>query len=240
MFALASFVRSRRHVLVVVTQLGIGLAIAAVSVIAAAVRGHLELHEPIGSLLALPLVMMFFAALGLRSAFTIPTDFEANWPFRIAGAHVDDAAAGARRAMMATAVLPIVGAAFATGLALGWSIGTTLATALFETLAGALLIECATYGWHGVPFARERVLSSQSLKWRGLIMVVPLFLFAFTGASAQAAALHSPRVAAWYVFVMAALAFAVHRASVRESTRQGLVFDDEGESLALLNLSNAL
>lgn len=239
-FVIASFTRSRRHVLVVITQLGIGLAIAAVSVIAATVRRTLELHEPAAYLLAVPLVLMFFSALGLRAAYMIPIELDANWPFRLVRMHVTRAAAAARHGMLAMSVLPVALLAGAAALALGWPARTAASAALLDMLAGTLLVECVTYGWHAVPFAREHALSGQSLKWRGLIMVVPLFLFAFLNARAQLLALGSARAAAWYVAVMAGLAIAVRRLSARESMRHELTFDDDGDSLAVLNLSNAL
>jgi hypothetical protein len=241
MFVLTSFTRNRRHMLVVVTQLGIGLAIAAISIVAATVRRTLDLHQPAHSLLSVPLVLMFFSALGLRSAFLIPIEFEANWPFRIAAADVARTADATRRAMLALAVLPMACLASVAGLAVGWPPSTALSAGLLDLVAGTLLVECVAYGWHAIPFAREHVMSSQSLKWRGLIMVVPLSVFAFAGARAQMSALQSPRAAAWYVAVMAGLTLLVHRLSARESERHGIAFDDDGaESLAVLNLSNAL
>ncbi|HVZ24151.1 MAG TPA: hypothetical protein VG871_23930, partial [Vicinamibacterales bacterium] len=200
----------------------------------------LDLGVPSRALLAVPLVLMFFCALGLRSAFAVPTDFDANWPFRIADRYTGHAATAARRAMVVLVVAPVSLLFFAAALAIGWSSGVAAAASLFDLLAGALLVECVLYGWHAVPFAKERALSNQSLKWRGLVMVVPLAAFAFGGGAAQMAALSSPRAAAWYAFVVAGLALAVHRASARETARHALAFDDEGaDSLAMLNLSNA-
>jgi hypothetical protein len=228
-------------VLVVITQLGIGLAIAAVSVIAATVRRTLDLHEPAAYLLSVPLVLMFFAALGLRSAYMIPIELDANWPFRVVRMQVTRAAAAARRGMFAITVLPVAFLACTAGLVLGWPARTAASAGLLDILAGALLVECVTYGWRAVPFAREHALSGQSLKWRGLIMVVPLFFFAFVNGRAQLLALGSPRAAAWYVAIIAGLAIAAHRLSVRESASHELTFDDDGgDALALLNLSNAL
>ncbi|HVZ21013.1 MAG TPA: hypothetical protein VG871_08125, partial [Vicinamibacterales bacterium] len=59
MFVVASFTRSRRHVIVLVRQLGIGIAIGSVSLIAATIHRTLDLDVPSRSLLAVPLVLMF-------------------------------------------------------------------------------------------------------------------------------------------------------------------------------------
>ena len=50
-------------------------------------RGARDLRastHPASWVLALPLVFMFFSVLGLRASFRIPTEIEANWPFRLA------------------------------------------------------------------------------------------------------------------------------------------------------------
>ena len=240
-FVLASFTRSRRHALIVVTQLGVGIAIAAVSVISATVRRAIDPHQPATYLLAVPLVLIFFVALGVRSAFTLPLELEANWPFRLVGTDVLTAAAATRAAMMALGVLPLTALGCAAFLVLGWPPATVAAAGLLDVVAGVLLVECVAYGWHAVPFAREHVFASQSLKWRGLIMVVPLIVFAFVNARIQLVAIDSPRAAAWYVALVSGLTLGVRELSHRESTRHGIVFDDEpADALAVLNLSNAL
>src|SRR4030095_11547954 len=136
-FTLATFTRSRRHVFVVLTYIGIGVALAAVSVVAATVRRTLVLDQPAPYLLALPLVMMFFTAIGLRVAFGIPVDIDANWIFRQCDTGVRHAANGARRALLTVAVYPIAAAAMATAWGLGWDAGVALRVGMFGVGGGA-------------------------------------------------------------------------------------------------------
>src|SRR5258706_14172884 len=82
-FAIASLLRSRRHRLIVTAYTGLAIAIGTMSVLAGSIPGTIPLGHPRGSLPSMPLVLPFFVSLGLRTAFTIPTDIDANWLFRL-------------------------------------------------------------------------------------------------------------------------------------------------------------
>ena len=239
-FTLATFTRSRRHVFVVLTYIGVGVSLAAVGVVAATVRRTLVLDQPAAYLLALPLVLMFFAALGLRVAFGIPVDIDANWIFRQCDAHVRHAASGARGALLAVAVYPIAAAATATAWLLGWGAGVAVTVGTFEVVAGALLVEAVTYGWHTIPFARAYAPAVETLKSRALVVLIPLNLFAYRGADAQMAALGSTRAMVIYLAVVVVASILVGGASRRESSRVGLRFErDREDGMAVLSLSDA-
>jgi hypothetical protein len=239
-FTIASFTRSRRHAFVLLSYLGVAAGLGAVSIIAATVRHTLSVERPAASLLSLPLVIMFFSVLGLRASFGIATDFDANWPFRLCHTRVRQAAAGARLAMLVLAVCPIAIAAGVAASVLGWDARIAAQVALFDLLAGVLLVELLTFGWHAVPFARAYEPAVQTLKWRGPAMLIPLNLFAFRGADLQLATLQSLRALAIYIAMVVITVALVRLASSRESTRQGLSFETEGDDrLAVLNLSES-
>jgi hypothetical protein len=239
-FALGSFTRSRRHIFVLVTYLGIAVALGAVSVVAATVRRTLVLDEPAAYLVALPLVIMFFAVLGVRTAFGIPVDIDASWPFKVCGTRVRDAAAGARGALLALVVYPVAALHAVVALLLGWEGDVAARLALFDVLSGALLVHCVTYGWNTVPFARTYSPAVETLKSRALVILVPLNLFAFRGADAQIAALRSMRATLIYVAAVAVACVVVALFSRQHSTRRGLAYEREAEgSMALLGLSEA-
>jgi hypothetical protein len=237
-FTLATLTRSRRHVFVVLTYIGVGVAIAAVSVIAATVRRTLVLDEPAAYLLALPLVLMFFTAVGLRVAFGIPLEIDANWIFLVCGARVRHAASGARAALRALAVYPIALAAAVFAWLFEWSAAVAATVGLFELAAGVLLVEAVTYGWHTIPFARTYAPAVETLKSRALVIIVPLNLFAFRGADLQMAALRSAHGRLLYVTVVAIACVAVGIASRHASSQRGLTYEREPEgALSLLGLS---
>jgi hypothetical protein len=224
----------------VLTYIGVGVALAAVSVVAATVKRSLVLDQPAAYLLALPLVLMFFTALGLRVAFGIPVDIEANWIFRQCDTGVRYAASGARSALLTVAVYPLAAAAMATAWVLGWDATVALTVGMFDVVAGALLVEAITYGWHTIPFARTYAPAVETLKSRALVILIPLNLFAYRGADAQMAALGSARAMLVYLFVVVVTTILVGIASRRESVRMGLRFEREHEDgLAVLGLSEA-
>ena len=83
-FAVASLLRSRRHLLVLATYLGVAIAICDRQHPDLKVRhASRMLDTPREWVLALPLVFLFFLVIGLRASFRIPTEIEANWPFRL-------------------------------------------------------------------------------------------------------------------------------------------------------------
>ena len=82
----AASTRSRRHLLILATYLGLGVALAGTRVLSASIRGRAQpLDQPVDYLLVVPLVLTFFLVLGVRAAFAVPTDVPANWMFRVVG-----------------------------------------------------------------------------------------------------------------------------------------------------------
>ncbi len=108
LFAIASLVRSRRHAVHLGTYAGLAVAAALVGIATSSIRGSLTLATPHAALLALPLVFMFFAILGLRSACAIPVDLEANWPLRLRQPTVRASLNAMRLVLLTLAVLPPV------------------------------------------------------------------------------------------------------------------------------------
>jgi hypothetical protein len=239
-FTLGTFTRSRRHVFVLLTYLGFAVGVAAINVIAATVRHQMVLTAPSARMMALPLVLIFFAVLGLRTAFNIPVEYDANWPFRLVGTRVTDASRAARAAMFALAVLPVAAAAGALAWALGWGAQSAMRLMAFDLVAGVLLIQAVTFGWRIVPFTRAHVPAVQNVRSRALVVLVPLYVFAYRGADLQLAALPTSRGAFIYLVAFVTACAIVGALSGRESLRQGLTFEHEqGEALTTLSLSEA-
>ena len=240
-FTIASFTRSRRHVFVLLGYLGAAIAIAAISVLAGTLRKTISLESPAAYLLSLPLVLIFFTVLGLRTTFRIAIDLEASWPFRVSRVRSHDAATAARVTLLALGVLPFAVTAMAASFAAGWGMRVSLELAAFDLLIGLVLVEAVTYGWHAIPFARAYAPSTHSVRWRGPAMLVPLNVFAFRGADAQLAALASPHGVVVYAGVLLAIAAIVGAASRRTSASLDLAFDNDGDdAMQTLGLSDAL
>jgi hypothetical protein len=240
-FTITTLWRNRRHLVIVVSYAGVGIAIGAISVIAARLRAGLLSAELNTSLLAVPLVLMCFLALGLRAAFRAPCEFEANWPFRLWAPSPCQAAAGTQLAMFVLAVVPVT-VLFAMTILLagrsGWEIARLVT---FDLAAGWLLLEAVLYGWARVPFACGHVPDQDGLKSRWLLYLIPLNIFAFRGADAQLAGLSSLRAGAIYLAVIALLAISMRAARLMRARKETIDFDGPPpQQIEVLNLSEAL
>lgn len=186
LFAVASLTRSQRHALVLGTYLGLAIATALVGIASSGLRGRLAFDAPQASVLAIPLIAIFFAVLGLRAACRIPVDVEANWPMRLRQPAVGSARAATRLFILSLGVAPVIVAWFAVCTLL-W--GTTVATRLawLDTLAGILLAEVALLSWTRVPFAtsHEPVPDLSASRWLGIVAGLLMFGFGFANMQVE-------------------------------------------------------
>jgi hypothetical protein len=240
-FIIASLLRSRRHRLIVIAYLGIAIASGTLSVIAGGIRGSVDLRQPGVSLLSLPLVLMFFTTYGLRAAFAVPTDADANWTFRLARPPVRAALDATAIAMLLLGIVPIAGVAWVGAWLLGWTSRALLILCLLDLVSGTVLVQVVLREWRKIPFACGYFADAESLKSRWLGQLVPFILFAFVNAAIQKIAMRSNQVLAWYVCtaIAAMLVLRVRQSiAVRQRTPQ---FDaSAGDEMATLNLSEAL
>ena len=178
LFAIASLVRSRRHAVHLGTYAGLAVAAALVGVATSSIRGSLTLATPQVALLALPLVFMFFAILGLRSACAIPVDLDANWPLRLRQPTVQASLNAMRLVLLTLAVLPPVALA-ALASAWLWGARTGGLVAMWDLTAGMLLIELALGSWNKVPFATTHEPAVDSLRSKWPWLAVALYFYGF-------------------------------------------------------------
>jgi hypothetical protein len=236
-FATASLARSRRHAAVLATYAGVALAVASISLLAAGLRGTLSRAEPGGVFLAVPLVAMFFAVFGVRTACAIPTELDANWPFRLAQPPVE-AAHAATRLLVWAAVVPIaiIGAAVCASL-WGWALAGRLA--VLDLLTGTVLCEMALLSWTKVPFASGHEPAVETIRSRWLLFVLGLPVYAFGLASVQNVALRSDSATGAYLAAGTGMLTAVLVAGRRYRRSRPLMLDAPSASLDTLNLSMA-
>jgi hypothetical protein len=227
-FSLASLARNRRHLLVVASYAGLGLASALITTIS-------------GNLLPVPLIMMFFLALGVKAAFEIPTELDANWIFRARPPAVDDAVAATRLALLLAAIAPVIlGTAAATAV-VGWPPRPIVVLALLNLSAGVLLIECVVRGWTKIPFTCAHAPAEGTIKFRWLLLLLALYVFAFRGADLEEAALGSWWGTASFVAGCCVAAAIVRLMSTERRRPVHVPFDVEANNgFATLDLSEAL
>jgi len=81
-FTAKVLLRNEKHVMFAGAYLGLGLVLIASLVLPGGLRGSSN-GIPDAGLLAIPILIAFFVATGLRFAFEMPAELEANWIFRI-------------------------------------------------------------------------------------------------------------------------------------------------------------
>jgi hypothetical protein len=153
-FTLCTLTRSRSHLILLATYLGLGGALALPGLVRAVSNSGTAAFDAASvSMLSVPLVFNFVALCGLRMMFAIPIDIKANWVFRL-HARADCAVAavrGVRTAQLLAVVAPISVAAGILGGAL-WGPSTGLRHGLFVGLLGLLLIDILLIGFRKIPF----------------------------------------------------------------------------------------
>ncbi len=223
-FSMRTLGRSRRHRLFMAGFAGAGLAIA--------LQGGLLAPSgaPDPATLAIPLVLTFFLAVGLRVLAEVPVDFPAHWVFRVAGdARPELALEGARRAFLVIAVLPPALLAVPSAV-YSWGAAPAFRQLVTNVAVGALLVEALFVGFRKVPFAASYVPGRANLKVTILPWAAAFLAYAYGTARLEAFLLPRPfvfgTVVAGIVIATAALA-SLRRRSVR---RAGLRFDDPPET----------
>jgi hypothetical protein len=240
LFAMVSLVRSRRHLIVLASYIGVALAACMASILLIVVRRSLLFDTPASWMLALPMLFLFFGMFGLRASFRIPTELDANWPFRLSQPSLATCVNALLLIMFTVAVLPV---AAITMLAIAslWSVSDVVAIVLLQMLAGVLLAECLLFRWTKVPFACAHAPSPDVLKAWWPLYAFAMYLFAFKLADWQFAALHSPRAGLAYVAVLLMMIAGIRVLRHRELRHKQLEFDlVENGAVARLDLSGAL
>ena len=239
-FTVTSVVRNRRALITIATYLGLGVALAGTRLISAKVRGRpLPLDEPFDYLLAIPLLLTFFLVLGARAAFSVPTDLNANWIFRLAGPR--DAAAHAPATKLACGCVAVAPVSLLVLLAGGWLWGPGVAAqvAMMHAATGTLLVVLAMAGFAAVPFTRAHALAAASLKVAAPLGLLAVHVYAFRLDDLQRLALASPGGPWWYVGTMAVASFAAARAGRWWFGRPATAFDAPSDHTLRLHLSEA-
>jgi hypothetical protein len=239
-FGIASLLRSRRHLLVLATYLGLAIATCIASILIIEVHGTFLLDTPASWVLALPLVFQFFLVMGLRASFRIPTDMPANWPFRLSQPSLNDALNASVLVMLIMAALPIATITVALTLPL-WTLADVFRAAGLQVLSGTVLIEAVLLRWSKIPFASEHIPSTDSLKVWWLAYAIALYNYAFKLSDWQAAALVSTFAMTSYLVACALAVIIIRVIRWRQWRGQSLEFDAVyPHAVERLNLSGAL
>jgi len=221
------------------TYLGVAVAAGILKIASAALHNRLTLSEPTTYALALLLVFVFCAVFGLRAAFSVPTDLDANWPFRMRSPTVAASAATSRLLILAIGVVPISVVEFVAATVL-WSPWTGLSAAIFTLVSGCALTEFALANWTRVPFASAHEPSTDTMKSRWPAFVFALFVYGYAQASLKLAVLTSPGGLAFVLVVGLTLMTIIRISASHALQKRSLTLDVPHEGPQTLDLSEAL
>lgn len=241
LFTLRSLARNSRPLLIMATWLGLAIAVAGLRLVSASVRGRpLPLDVPADYLIALPLVLTFFLAGGLRAAFAVPTDLPANWVFRLTmGGPPRTCLNAVRVSMWVVAVLPV---SLLVALVGGWLWGLVpgLLIAAMHAASGVLLCELALVYCESIPFTRGRAVSSTSLSIVAPMALVGLNLYAFQLDDVQLLALRTENGVWMYMAIAVLAALAIREYGLRRQRPPTLAFDAPADpAVTQISLSEA-
>jgi hypothetical protein len=180
LFSCRSLVRSRQHRLVVAFYLGVGFAVALSCLNIPAAQQDLarpSLHPASLRFLISTIVMMSFAIVGVRVAFSLPVSLSANWILRVTQVHPSqDYIATTRRSLLVLAVAPILigSAAFSLPFQPWWQVAGHLAVL---GLLGVLFTELSLLRFHKIPFTCSFLPGKANVQfafWAYLLLLIPL------------------------------------------------------------------
>lgn len=237
-FGVASLTRSRRHLLLLATYVGLAIATGILKLLPAIVQHRLVYERPTQYLLALPLIFNFFAVFGLRAAFAIPTELDANWPFRLTPPSVTHSIKACRVLIVWCGLVPIALATLIVTLPV-WATADAMGASLFTLLSGLILTELALANWTKVPFAAAHEPTTETVKARWPAYLVALYFYSFALAYRELAALKT--VSGTLTFVCASVAIVVSLRVWRTRTlrKRSLTFEVPTPGPETLNLSEA-
>jgi hypothetical protein len=240
-FVMASQARSRRHAFIVVTWFGVGISVAAIWLFRTMIKGRaVALDVPADDLVSIPLVLTFFLVLGLRSAFKVPTDLDANWTFRLAQPRsTAPILHGIAVAMVVLAVLPVTVVWFLVTASM-WALRDAAATAVMHAASGVMLVELMLLKCDAVPFTRAHAPASSAVRAGWGVMFAALHFYAFKLEDLQLAAMNSAGGVIAYVGIVCAVVAATRLRRRMSTAHRLLEFEAPADpTTQTLNLSHA-
>ena len=208
-FAMTTLFRSERHSLVLAGFAGLAIVIASQVLFATFSGGGLNVGGlPSAEVLSIPLIFAYCIMLGLRLAFELPVDLQANWIFRLAVGKNSSECVPLARKIMLSFVIPwvIVFAVPVCGYLWGWAVAGLHAVVV--TLFSFVLVQILLVGYRKVPFTCSYPPFRESAILTALWCVLGFFVFVVLTSNLEYQALLHPLYAiplilmgpvAWYV-----------------------------------------
>lgn len=205
-FVRQTTLRSRRHRGLLAAWAGAGFALVFHSIAGAIGTGANSTwwQSQHGPLLAVPLVLSFFALCGLRYVFTMPAELPANWLFQVSGRpDINEYIGGVRKAVVLVGIVPLFAMLLPVYAALwGWMAGCV--HIIFGFVIALLLMEALLAGFAKLPFTCSYVPGKANVKslWALYVFAFVIYVSVFSGA--ELLILQEPSRIVW-LFVFAAM-----------------------------------
>jgi hypothetical protein len=194
-FTLRSLGRSRTHLMLLATYVGVAAALVVSTLIRLVASEKPAFETPSVALLSMPLVLYFFTLAGMRALFGIPIEIKANWVFRLHAPEdrMHAAVAGARLALLLAVVAPIAIAAGLLGMAL-WGPRDGAIHLGFTAALGILLVDVLLIGLRKIPFACTYYPGRSRAPTLWPFFVVAFVVYAYVLAGTESAAMTNRRL----------------------------------------------
>ena len=237
-FAIVSVLRSRRHLLLLSTRVGMAAALSALGLLMINTSEGLVQNVPRGYWLAPPMLLIYFGITGLRACLAIASDIDANWVFRLIEPSVAAVRAASRLVLLTVCVAPVV-VVFAALTLATWPVAGALRSAVLIAISGIAIAEFVLWGWTHVPFATAHPPNPSGIKsgWPrhvAAVIAVGLILPAsFVGLS------RSTRGTLIFTAIVTAVVLAVRFHNERVLRRTLATFEPADHDTLTLQLSEA-
>jgi hypothetical protein len=239
-FIVATVARNRAQQAPIAMTTAIGLAMTVAGL--AHAGGMSTLFRPRTVVLWIPLILAYWAAIGLRASFFVPSELPAAWTF-LANAPSRSRAywSAVRASLIAFLVPPALTLALALGPLVGWRVAAW--HALVVTAILVLLAEWIALTIDFVPFTRAYPPGHAKLKSRWPLYLLGMFAFAVWPVRLELRMLADPssllQMAAWIGAAIAALELVGRRRSLKWAMTPPEDVPDGLSSITVLSLATA-
>ncbi len=187
-------------------------------------------YEHLHMLLSFPMIMSFLILVGLRFAFSVPADLNANWIFKITGKqNLSISCCGIQAFMFGAANMPLL-LVFVPYYVIGYGIRMALMHVLFSAVLSLLLINLLLFRFDKLPFACSYIPGKANLKALWLPYLLSFFAYAFGTTGIELWLLQDTEAYIVFVSIIGAaiIGMRIHRSPFPRKNRD-IQFEEEPE-----------
>ena len=184
-FTIRAIARNPRHSLLMSIYVGASLAMMITFVLPELLRhGPSAFAAPTVSMLAVPLVLSFGLAVGIRILMTIPAELPARWVFQTSALPPRRVDAATHKALLLLVLPPVMLVAGASA-GLLWSARLGAVHAVYCAALSLLLCEVLLLRFRAVPLTRPYVPGGSRIHFLWALYLSVFFTYTFTAAALE-------------------------------------------------------